>query len=143
MSDPVRLIMRLTKGSRMKRIPLQVGLVFALLLSAVSPAAAHLRSANAGGLCPHSSSSSHANGAFVAVLSPSGWGQNDSTCLRSRLKVRGLDIDGSPPGWQTAKYYGDPGKMQPGFADDVSWTKHDVLINVQGIQWWGGLTLWH
>jgi hypothetical protein len=125
----------------MKRVLRALGLAVVYSMATISPASAHFNSASAGGTCPHFSSSSHANGAFVAALVPS-YGVNDAVCLSARLRVRGKNISGMPSGWQTAYYYGDPGEMVFGWADDIAWTKHEVLINAGSYNYWGGFTLW-
>ncbi len=112
------------------------------LAATAGAASAHFASADVGGICPHFSVSSHANGAFVATLQPV-YNKNDPVCIEARIKVRGLNIAGSAPGWQTRPYEGDPGRLATGWADDILWTKHDVYIQYGPYNGWYGLTLWH
>ena len=117
----------------------------ALLAAAVNPAGAHLDSREAGGDCPHWSQSLHhsgVNGTYTVYLRPD-FDHDSWTCQYSQVIVSGLNINGNAAGWTTEEHGGDPGVRATWIANDIRWTKHNVLIRKNGREYWGGLTIYH
>ena len=117
----------------------------ALLFASISPAEAHRASREVGGTCAHSSASIHYDGpqGSYTVQMAADFRHNDRTCLRSLVKVRGLDMDGYRAGWDTSFHRGDPGVLASWAADDVMFTRHLVETQFDNGAVWQGITLWH
>ncbi len=129
---------------KISRILAAATIAILLLATSHSPAGAHLKTSSVAGTCPHHSSSSHANGAGLAAISPRGWGSSHSVCQSSRIKAWGDNVD-FRAGWHWTTVYGDPGRLWNFSVDTLGLTKHEVYISPASgaANYWGGVTLVH